>query len=70
MNEFDAKGIFDNQIALSKVLGGNLKQTCLEKGVPELLFNKLFKEYQRMSAFIDKHDSDGNIKPGSAHDDA
>jgi hypothetical protein len=64
MNEIDAKRIFDHQVALSYVFGGELKRRCLELGVPEQTFEKLLKEHQRLSAFVDKHDSLGNITKG------
>jgi hypothetical protein len=68
MNEKEAKRIFDNTVALSRILGGDLKKLCLEKGLTELQFDKLIKQHERMSEFIDKHDSEGNLKqlePGS-----
>jgi hypothetical protein len=68
MNEKEAKRIFDNSVALSKILGGDLKTRCLEKGMSEQHFEMLFTQYQRMSEFIARHDSEGNLKqlePGS-----
>jgi hypothetical protein len=61
MNEVDARRIFDNKIALCKVFGGDLRKLCLEKGMQEQVFDKLFMEHQHMSAFIDKHDLEGNV---------
>ncbi len=55
-------------VALSKILGGDLKTRCLEKGMTEQQFDMLFRQHQRMSEFIAKHDSEGNLKqlePGS-----
>ena len=60
MNEVEAKRIFDNKVALCNVFGGDLKKCCLESGISEQLFDRLLVEYQNISAFIDRHDSEGN----------
>ena len=62
MSEKEAKRIFDNSVALSKILGGDLKTRCLEKGMSEKHFEKLYSQHQRMSNFIAAHDSEGNLK--------
>jgi hypothetical protein len=62
MNEKEAKRVFDLSIALTKILGGDLKARCLGKGMTEQQFDALMGEHQRLSAFIDKHDSEGNVK--------
>jgi hypothetical protein len=62
MNEKEARRVFDHYIALSKILGGDLRTRCLGKGMTEQQFDKLLGEHQRMSQFIDKHDSEGNVK--------
>ena len=62
MNEKEAKRVFDNSIAFCKILGGDLKARCLGKGMTEQQFDMLFTQYQRMSEFIAKHDSEGNLK--------
>ena len=67
-DEKEAKRTFDNAIALSKILGGDLKALCLEKGMTEQQFDNLFTQRQRFAEFIDKHDSEGNLtlgEPGS-----
>ena len=68
MNEREAKRTFDNTVALSTILGGDLKAICIEKGMTEEQFDILFSQHQRITEFINKHDSEGNIKldePGS-----
>jgi hypothetical protein len=62
MNEKEARRVFDHYVALSKILGGDLKTRCLGKGMTEQQFDTLLREQQRLSNFIDKHDSEGNIK--------
>jgi hypothetical protein len=63
MSETEARRVFDNSVALCKILGGNLKARCLGLGMTEVQFGVLFTQHQRMSEFIDKHDSEGNPKP-------
>jgi len=62
MNEKEARRVFDNSVAFCKILGGDLKTRCLGKGMTEKQFEALFTQHQRMSKFIDKHDSEGNLK--------
>ncbi len=62
MNEIEAKRVFDCRVALCRVFGGDLKQRCLETGMSEQVFDSLLGEYQRITAFIDKHDSEGNVE--------
>ncbi|MGD0724118.1 MAG: hypothetical protein ABSB63_00990 [Spirochaetia bacterium] len=62
MNEKEAKRVFDHNVALYKILGGDLKTRCLGKGMTEQQFDMLIGEHQRMSEFIAKHDSERNIK--------
>ena len=62
MDEKEARRVFDNSVALTKILGGNLKARCLGMGMTEPQFDALFTQHQRMSEFIDKHDSEGNLK--------
>ena len=51
---------FESKMALCQVFGGDLRRRCMEKGMSEQLFDKLPREYQCISSFIDKHDSKGN----------
>ena len=62
MNERESGKVFDNSLALCTVLGGDLKKRCLEMGMPEQVFDRLFGDYRRMSAFIDRHDMQGNLR--------
>ena len=62
MNEKEARRVFDNSVAFCKILGGDLKNRCLGKGMTEEQFDALFRQHKRMSEFIDKHDSEGNLK--------
>ena len=62
MHEKEARRIFDNSVAFSKILGGDLRKRCLGKGMTEEQFDALFTQHQRLSEFIDKHDSEGNLK--------
>ena len=62
MNEKEAKRVFDNSVAFCKILGGDLKSRCLGKGMTESQFDTLLRQHQRISEFIDRHDSDGNLK--------
>jgi len=62
MNEKEARRVFDNSVAFCRILGGDLKARCLGKGMTEHQFDALLTQHQRMSEFIDKHDSEGNLK--------
>jgi hypothetical protein len=62
MNEKEARRVFDNSVAFCKILGGDLKTRCLGKGMTEQQFEAFFTQHRRMSEFIDKHDSEGNLK--------
>ena len=62
MNEKEARRVFDNSVAFCKILGGDLKSRCLAKGMSESQFETLLRQHARMSEFIDRHDSDGNLK--------
>jgi hypothetical protein len=62
MSDREARKIFDSNLALWKVFGGDLRNRCLSRGIPEDVFNSLLSEYERMSDFIDRHDAKGNIK--------
>ena len=62
MTDKDAKKSFDHNVALCKILGGDLRTRCLGRGMTEQQFDTLFTQHQLMSKFIDKHDSEGNLK--------
>ena len=62
MNEKEARRVFDNSVAFCRILGGDVKIRCIGKGMTEQQFDALWTQHQRMSAFIDKHDSEGNLK--------
>jgi len=62
MNEKEARRVFDNSVAFCRILGGDVKARCIGKGMTEQQFDALWTQHRRMSEFIDKHDSEGNLK--------
>jgi hypothetical protein len=62
MNESESGRVFNNSLALCRVLGGDLKERCLEMGMPEQVFDRLFKDFGRLPTLVDRHDLQGNLK--------
>jgi endonuclease III len=56
MDEKEAKRVFEHCAMLCEVFGGDLKERCLEKGMSERLFEKFFKEGQRLTKFFDEEE--------------
>jgi hypothetical protein len=50
MYEQEARGIYDHKLSLCRVFGGNVRQRCLEAGVPAELIDK----FERLDAALDK----------------
>jgi len=61
LSEEDAKRVFDHKVAICKVLGGDVRQKCLDAGVPAQLIEKFLAADQALTAFFDLHDQSGNV---------
>jgi hypothetical protein len=62
MSEQEARKVFSHAIALCKVFGGNLRQMCAERGVPEEMISKLLAEQETWDRGLAKFDWDGSIR--------
>ena len=60
LSEEVAKRVFDNKVAICKVLGGDVRRQCLEAGVPATLIEKFLADDQELTEFFNLHDQAGN----------
>ncbi len=60
LSEEDARRIFDHKVAICKVLGGDVRQKCLDAGVPARMLEKFLADDQELTAFFSLHDQEGN----------
>jgi hypothetical protein len=50
MSEQEARRIYDHKLSLSRVFGGDVRQRCLEAGVPA----ELIEKFERTDAAVDR----------------
>ena len=62
VSEQEARKVFSHVVSLYKVFGGDLMQTCKERGVPEALVRKLIAEQTAWAWGLSKFDWDGSPK--------
>jgi hypothetical protein len=67
MNEQEARKVFSHAIAMHKVFGGDIRQMCAQRGVPDELVSKLLAEQAFWDQGLGKFDWDGSVKPGHSH---
>ena len=60
MSEEEARNIFSHVVAVSKVLGGDIRQMCVGRGVPDKLINKLLAEMDFWDRGLRKFNWDGS----------
>jgi hypothetical protein len=64
MDEKAARKIWDNEVCLTRVLGGNVRERAARKGVPAEYLDKFEAEDARWKEFTGKHNLDGSLKEG------
>ncbi len=64
MDERSGKRIYDTQVVLCKVFGGDVRRRCLEKGVPEEMIEKFLHAAAHLDRFFDRHDWNGDTRQG------
>lgn len=62
MNEQEARKVFSHAIAMCKVFGGDIRQMCAQRGVPDYLITKLVAEQNFWDKGLGKFDWDGSAK--------
>jgi hypothetical protein len=62
MNESEAREIFSTVAAIAGVLGGDIRQMCLARGVPEDLVRRFIKEKDRWDRGLRKFRWDGSFR--------
>jgi len=65
MNEPEARKVFSHALAMCKVFGGDIRQMCAQRGVPDELITKLLSEQAFWDKGLGKFDWDGSVKRGS-----
>ena len=61
MNEQEARKVFSHAIAMGKVFGGDIRQMCAQRGVPDDLISKLLAEQNLWDKGLGKFDWDGSV---------
>ena len=62
ISEQEARKVFSHVVSLYKVFGGDLRQMCAEKGLPEAMMRKLIAEQKAWDWGLAKFDWDGSVK--------
>jgi len=62
MTEQEARKVFSHVVSLYKVFGGDLRQMCSARGVPDALFGRFVAEQKAWDWGLAKFDWDGSIK--------
>ena len=62
MNEQEARKVFSHVFSMCNVLGGDIRQMCAQRGVPEHLITSLLREQESWDKRLGKFDWDGTVK--------
>jgi hypothetical protein len=62
MSEQEARKVFSHVWALCKVLGGDVRKLCAERGLSDELVEKFLDEQRVWDAGLSKFDWDGSVK--------
>jgi hypothetical protein len=65
MDEQDARKVVSHVLSMCKVLGGDVRQMCAERGVPDDLLTALLAEQASWDEGLSKFDWDGSVKRAS-----
>jgi len=63
VNEQEARKVFSHAIAMCKVFGGDIRQMCAQRGVPDDLISKLLAEQNLWDKGLGRFDWDGSVIP-------
>jgi hypothetical protein len=65
MSEQEARRIYEHKLSLSRVFGGDVRQRCMEAGVPAELIDKFQRSDADIDTLIDRLDNlDNWMKQG------
>ena len=62
MSEQEARLIYAHEVSLCNVFGGNVRQNCLDRGVPEEIVEMLIAETEAWDRSLSKFNWDGTLK--------
>jgi hypothetical protein len=64
MTREDARKLYTDISSLVYVFGGDLRQKCLQRGLPPELVDEFIDSDKRFNQFLKSHDSSGDAKGG------
>jgi hypothetical protein len=62
MSEQEARIVYEHAVSLCRVFGGNIRQNCLDRGMPEDVVDRLIKETEAWENSLRKFNWDGSLK--------
>ncbi len=66
MTRDEARKLYTDVSSLVYVFGGNLRQKCLQRGIPSDLVDEFIENDKRFNQFLRAHDSEGEKKDPDA----
>ncbi len=62
MSEQEARRIYAHEVSLCNVFGGDVRQNCLDRGVPPELLETFLAETEAWNRSLSKFNWDGSLK--------
>ena len=62
MTEKEARMIYAHEVSICNVFGGNVRQNCLDRGVPEDLVDLFIAETEAWDKGLRRFNWDGSLK--------
>ncbi len=62
MSEQEARLIYAHEVSLCNVFGGNVRQNCLDRGVPQDMVDLFLAESEAWDRSLSKFNWDGTLK--------
>jgi hypothetical protein len=62
MTDQEAQMIYAHEVSLCNVFGGNVRQNCIDRGVPEEVVDRLIAESEAWDRSLKKFNWDGSVK--------
>jgi hypothetical protein len=62
MSEQEARLIYAHEVSLCNVFGGNVRQNCLDRGVPQEMVERFLAETEAWDRSLSKFNWDGSLK--------